>query len=995
VDRQLNRHRSASIISTYAAGKLCWFFRVLFLLAITGYFSDACKAQTSTDYDEVSITLNVQRIGVVEVPALIRNETVYLSIVDIFEFLHIKNAVSVKMDSISGSFIDPQSKFIIDKQHNRIVYMNKVYDLQPGDLIGTTTTLYLKSDYFGKVFGLNCMFSFRNLSVVLSTELELPVIREMRQDQMRANVNKLKGVVKADTTIGRSYPFFHFGTADYFIVNSAYTGGAPQDTRIGLGLGGIVAGGETNVVLNYDNHEPFSERQQFYFWRYVNNNSPVMKQISAGKIYGQSISSIYAPLVGVNFTNTPTTYRRSFGTYTLSNHTEPNWIVELYVNGVLITYVKADASGFYTFNVPLVYGNSVVKLRFYGPYGELRSSEQNISIPFNFLPEHEFEYTATAGIVEDGYKTRFSRFTSNYGLSKSITIGGGTEYLSSITSGKTIPFINTSIRLLPNLFVSGEYDHNVRMKTVLNYNLPSGLQLEVNNSWYKKGQTAINNTFLEDRRAVLSFPIRGSTFSVYSRLTLEQIILPSIKYTTAQWLISSVFGNYSTSINTYSLFIENNKPYVYSDLSVSTRIFRSILFTQELQYEYVEKKVVGTKSSMERRLFKNGYVNVSYERNFSSNITNTEIGLRYNFSFAQTRTAIRSNNRSLNFLQSINGSLVHDTRSRLNDFSDHSRVGTGAVILIPYLDLNGNGKRDADEPKAPGLKANINGGRIKPNIKDTTIQITDLESYTNYNIELDPAGFDRVAWQLPKKNYAVIIDPNFVKRIEVPVLVSGEASGRIIFKNKGNEKGQGRMLICFYNDRLGLIARTVSEIDGYFTYLGLLPGAYTAQIDTAQLSKLHMVSLSGSLKFTIARNSEGAVADGLMFEVKPDEKYVTPKDSLDENKGAAVQLPDTSRLAAKQSSLIKDPPIRQQTVTIIARPGKSLANKAAYLKLKSFAYSQLKLNKYDYKIKLIKTKQPYFEIRIMGILNREEINIIINKLKSIGFTATYHIKKSG
>ena len=31
------------------------------------------------------------------------------------------------------------------------------------------------------------------------------------------------------------------------------------------------------------------------------------------------------------------------------------------MNNVLISYVKADASGFYTFQVPLVYGNSDVK----------------------------------------------------------------------------------------------------------------------------------------------------------------------------------------------------------------------------------------------------------------------------------------------------------------------------------------------------------------------------------------------------------------------------------------------------------------------------------------------------------------------------------------------------------------------------------------------------------------------------------------------------------
>jgi len=621
--------------------------------------------------------------------------------------------------------------------------------------------------------------------------------------------------------------------------------------------------------------------------------------------------------------------------------------VELYVNGILITYVKADASGFYTFNVPLVYGNSVVKLRLYGPYGEERSSEQNISIPFNFLPATEFEYTATSGIIEDGYRSRFSRVSGNYGLTKSITIGDGTEYLSSIASGTTIPFVNTSVRILSNLFFSGEYDHKVRSKAVLNYNLSSGVQLEVNDTWYKKGQTAISNSYLEDRRASISFPIRSSSFSAYSRVTLEQVILPSVKYTTAQWLLSGAFGNYSTSINTYGLFIDNGSPYVYSDCSIATRIFKSVLLTQQVQYEYVEHKIVGIKSALEKRVFKNGYLNISYERNFNSILTNTEVGLRYDFSFAQASASARKSNHAITYLQSVSGSLIYDGPEKLTEFKNFSSVGTGAVILMPYLDLNGNGRRDADEPKAYGLKVHINGGRIKPNQRDTTISITGLEAYTNYNIELDATGFDNVAWQLPKKTYEVIIDPNLVKQIEIPVRVAGEASGRVTLKTLNDEKGLSRMLICFYNDKSVLVARTISEEDGYFSYLGLLPGVYSARIDTAQLTKLHMISLSGTEPFTIMRNNDGSIVDGLAFVV--------------------------------------DSTIQKTEINLIGPASKHITIQVAHFKLHNALALQAILSNYNYKVILIKTGQPYFNVQIIDIPGVKQANIIINKLKHIGF----------
>lgn len=918
-------------------------------------------------YDEVSIFLNVERVGGIEIPVLIADQTVYLPVGNIFSFLGIKNIQSANADSISGTFIDSRAKFSIDNTRKRITYLDKIFNLQADDLIASGGNLFLKSDYFGKVFGLNCFFSFRDLSVTLRTDLDLPVIRQLRQEQMRANVSKLKGDFKADTSIGRSYPLFHFGVADYAIVNSAENLTAAQDTRVSLGLGGIIAGGETNVVMNYYSTAPFSGRQQYYLWRLANNDHAFAKQISAGKIYGQSISSIYAPIVGLQLTNTPTTYRRSFGSYKLSNYTEPNWTVELYVNNVLVNYVKADAAGFYAFDVPLVYGNSLVKLRFFGPYGEERSSEQNISIPFNFLPKNEFEYTASAGMVEDGHQSKFSRFSSNYGLNKSITIGAGAEYLSSVSPGSFIPFVNTSVRVLSNLLVSAEYDHNVRSKVILSYNLPSGLQLELNNTWYKKGQTAINNTFLEERRISLSLPIRGRSFSAYSRVTLEQFVLPDFKYTSAEWLLSTSVGAFNTSINTFAIFREQNDPYVYSNVSVGTRVLKNTLLTQQLQYAYQENKLIGIKTELENRLFRNGYVNVSFERNYSSNLTYFEAGLRYDFGFGQTRASVRKSNKTIRHLAAINGSMIYDRKSNYLDFNNHTSVGKGSIILNPYLDMNGNGLRDADEPKAPNLNIRVNGGRIEKSLKDTTIRITDMEAYVTYNLELDASGFGNVAWQLLKKNYSVTVDPNSVKNIDVPVFVSGEVSGRMTWKGN-NENNSGRMTIRIYNDKSVVVASAYTEADGYFSYLGLIPGRYSARVDTAELRRQNLTAAPGSFPFSISRSIEGTFVDNLEFVVEAKDAPIVP-----------VVIPDTT---AEQTIVVI--PVSTENLTTI---------QAAHFKRRKALIVKDLLANHNYSVIVVPAGSHYFNIRIIGIKGVPEAKKILKKLKFLGFPDAYIYRK--
>ena len=189
------------------------------------------------------------------------------------------------------------------------------------------------------------------------------------------------------------------------------------------------------------------EAEHKYYWRWVDNEKKAVRQVRAGRIAPSSISSIYDPVSGISVTNASTKYRRSFGEYTIADHTEPGWTVELYVNNVIVDYQTADATGFYSFNVPLVYGSSEVMLKFYGPYGEERIQRQYINIPFNFLPKGEWEYNVSYGCVLDKERSRFGKAEAKYGINRHVTVGGGMEYLSSIADGKKSLF--STLRLPP------------------------------------------------------------------------------------------------------------------------------------------------------------------------------------------------------------------------------------------------------------------------------------------------------------------------------------------------------------------------------------------------------------------------------------------------------------------------------------------------------------------------------------------------------------------
>ncbi len=818
-------------------------------------------------YEQTEISLRISQIGVADVGVYMKGEALYLPVTGLFTFLQIDNIPSPGYDSVTGFFIRKEALYVIDRVLNRIQFNGKTFALTPGDLIRTETNLYLRSEYFGKVFGLKFDFDFASLSAILVTNVELPVIRELRLSMMRHNLRRIRDEIKADTNIGRRYPLFHFGMADWAFVS---TQEAPGNRNIFLNavLGAVIAGGEANVTLNYSNASPFNEKQQFYLWHYANNDNHLLRQVLLGKIPVQATSTIVSSLAGVQFTNSPTTYRRSFGSYTISDYTQPGWGVELYVNNVLVDYLKADASGFYTFDVPLVYGNSVVMLRFYGPWGEERSRQQNISIPFNFLPSKKLEYLVSAAMVEDSRHSAFARAILNYGLNNHMTASIGTEYLSSVTHHSIMPFLNFSLRIGPGLLVTSEYAPGIRFKSILSYSLPCNLHFDFNYTRFQQDQKAILTSVIEDRKLVISMPLHKNMFTSLVRFTIDQMSLQQSKYLTSELLISGCAYGVSANFTTIAMIYNPVRPYVYSALSFGFRLPARIIITPQAQFDYRSSRIVSVKVECEKQIFDHGALKLSYENNFDINLRNIQVGLRYVFPFAQTSASANLGNTNASFVQTARGSLLYDGKTKLYVASNLTGVGKGGIVIRPFLDLNNNGKRDPGEERVSGLSIHMSGGRIEQDKRDSSIRIFDLEPFTGYFIETDRSSFDNVAWQVRKPVISVTVDPNQFKLVEVPVSVLGEASGTVYLANAIGKTGQGRIIVSFFRSDSSLDGRTVTEPDGYFSFLGLGPGSYRVMVNAEQLSKLNFSVSPVSIPFVIAMNRDGDQVQGLDFELR-------------------------------------------------------------------------------------------------------------------------------
>src|SRR5665811_2200050 len=80
-----------------------------------------------------------------------------------------------------------------------------------------------------------------------------------------------------------------------------------------------------------------------------------------------------------------------------------------------------------------------------------------------------------------------------------------------------------------------------------------------------------------------------------------------------------------------------------------------------------------------------------------------------------------------------------------------------------------------------------------------------------------------------------------------------------------------------------MVAKTLSELDGYIYYLGFEPGKYVARVDTGQLNNLNFTADPPQIDFTIKTIEEGDIVAGIDFVLtdnnikeKPIEKPIVP-----------------------------------------------------------------------------------------------------------------------
>jgi hypothetical protein len=849
------------------------FLLILLLCAVLELNANAKVKVTGEDesivmvFDEIPIRVIVEGYKNFYVDAIYsNNKLLYINVEDLFKMLEIPCVAGQMGNSLSG-FIEYQRRtYLIDYSAKQLKIGDKIIYTK-NRLVKETGELYLESSLLAEAFGLLSIFSFRSLSLQLKPDFELPAIRQLRIEKMRSNLAKLKGEEVADTAVNRSYHFFKFGMLDWGVASVQTLEGATEN-HIGLALGTEMLYGEADMSINYYTQYKFDNHQFQYLWTWVDNDKKIIKQAKIGKIPTQPISYLDAPVVGAVVRNTPTTIRKATGYYAINEFTEPNWTVELFINNVLVDYTQADASGLFTFKVPIVYGYTTLKLKFYGIMGEERTEERTMNVPYTVMPAGEFEYSLATGLLQDTSRSHYSKAEMNYGINQKVTVGGGAEYLSSVPNSPFIPYATATIQPFAKLTINGEYAHGVRTSGLLNYYLMRDVLVEIDYTKYRNGQLATRFNAPEERKVRLSVPFRYKIIHGIAKINFTQLVYSAFNYNQAYLTFSAYFKQFSANSTSQFNWINNKPAFVTTDLTFSYRLNNGYTIRAASLYNLSGNKPMSFKAAIERNIPK-GNISVSYERNVIACNNLISVNLRYDLPFVRSNISALQSNGRISMAESAQGSLAFGSGNNYLYPANSSAVSKGGISLYPFLDLNQNGVFDKGENMVKINSVNAYGGKMLFSENDSIVRITNLNAFTNYLVEFKDNDLQNISWRFKYKRYKVLIDPNQFKRIDIPVIPVGEVSGMTYLDNKNTVKGIGRVLVKIYKKNgLLLVAETLSESDGYIYYLGLEPDDYIARIDSVQLSNLKLSASPPQVYFTLKAVENGDMVSGIDFVIR-------------------------------------------------------------------------------------------------------------------------------
>ena len=588
---------------------------------------------------------------------------------------------------------------------------------------------------------------------------------------------------------------------------------------------------------------------------------------------------------GAIVTNRPVRSLSSFDRTRFEGDLPAGWEAEIYRNGELLGFAKADANQRYVFDdVTLMYGENRISILLYGPQGQTRSHEEMINVGQDNVPAGKTWYWA--GFSQPGrdllsFRDRGDEVRQQPEAQAAVSIEHGLDERTSVgvlaramlIEDEKLTFVEGSVRrsIGPALVeVSAAYDGKggtaARVQALAKIgSVNATVEALLANDFHLRGDRPQT---VREARVALDAPIR-----------IGRRVFPAhvgVNFTDRQDGSKQLeaAARLSASLERFNL-------------ATDIRYRRQYLRSGPEPPPEVEWSLLGSGRVGAVRLRGQSTFDISPETRFrsaelsaywsASDKVDWEAALAYDGPNSRGRARLTHIRRLNTMALSITGEAATDGSLALGfnlnfsldpgggfRLSRQPLASAGSINARVYRDLNDNGVRDLSEPFEKGALITT-GTRLSEKMTDASgsVLVAGLPAFTPVTVGIDESSLSD-PMLVPKKAIQVVVPrPGVPAEVEIGLVGGGDIEGALVKSGGIGFEGLDIELV----DASGkVIATARSDFDGFFLFERVPYGSYRLRLTADSAAAAKVIA---ELSVSAAVSSDRSVARLGSIAVEP------------------------------------------------------------------------------------------------------------------------------
>lgn len=555
-----------------------------------------------------------------------------------------------------------------------------------------------------------------------------------------------------------------------------------------------------------------------------------------------------------------------FDRMTVHGDALPGWDVELYRNDILFDVTTVGADGRYELvDVPLLIGSNVLRLVFYGPYGETRERIERVFVGDGLLRPGETDYRAgvyqqDVGLFQRGRALIPSDAAAQgelqwaldvaRGLTRRLSVDAGIHSLALADDrhdyarlGLRASFLGASFRLRVLHDTTGGRAASVAMqRSVGRFTLRAGhTQLDdfVSDAIETPGLRRRSRVRLDGQlrlRGDLVLPI-ALNLRHEGYADAESFELRGSTGFTMTWGGSSLTNRWhldlvGSDIDAAALAIRGTVLLHGRLRAVSLRGRLSYTLQPDVAWTHVE---VTGRWRRGRRL--GGTFGLDH--GLVQGVTHVRAGIDWQLPVLRVGLDLGwGSDGSLRAGAALSFSLGRDPRSGHARLRAEPAARQGAVSARAFLDHNVNGFFDAGDEALAEVGFAVNGGRHAVRTGTDGVAHLSLSPYRHADLSVDERSLEDPFWVPQVEGIGFIPRPGAVWTADFPVVVTGEVDGTVTLRQARGRRVASRIRLQLVDPKGRIVDQVTSQYDGFYLFEKVRPGRYAIRVDPEQAARL-------------------------------------------------------------------------------------------------------------------------------------------------------------